>query len=119
VAGVFVAPYSGVIHAEMGMQFAILAFIVVVIGGMGNMSGTLFASILVYDLLLLGDTGIVSFGHVMFFGIGTYSMAIVMHKLGPTIPSLLLAVVVGADVDSRKSTSIDSRKRTAYPIAWL
>jgi branched-chain amino acid transport system permease protein len=47
MAGVFVAPYSGVIHAEMGMQFAILAFIVVVIGGMGNMSGTLFASILV------------------------------------------------------------------------
>ncbi|MFD0692934.1 branched-chain amino acid ABC transporter permease [Paenibacillus sp. GCM10027628] len=47
MAGVFIAPYSGVIHAEMGMQFAILAFIVVVIGGMGRMSGTLFASILV------------------------------------------------------------------------
>ncbi|TXK85167.1 branched-chain amino acid ABC transporter permease [Paenibacillus sp. N3.4] len=47
MAGVFVAPYSGVIHADMGMQFAILAFIVVVIGGMGNMRGTLFASILV------------------------------------------------------------------------
>ncbi|TXK85166.1 branched-chain amino acid ABC transporter permease [Paenibacillus sp. N3.4] len=48
-----------------------------------------------YDLLL-GYTGIVSFGHVMFFGIGAYSVAIVMQKLGPTIPSLLIAVLVGA-----------------------
>ncbi|MBD0378983.1 branched-chain amino acid ABC transporter permease [Paenibacillus sedimenti] len=48
-----------------------------------------------YDLLL-GYTGIVSFGHVMFFGIGAYSVAIIMQKLGPTIPSLLLAVVIGA-----------------------
>ncbi|MFD0692933.1 branched-chain amino acid ABC transporter permease [Paenibacillus sp. GCM10027628] len=48
-----------------------------------------------YDLLL-GYTGIVSFGHVMFFGLGAYSVAIVMQKLGATIPALLLAVAVGA-----------------------
>ena len=41
------APYSGVIYAEMGMEFAILAFIVVVIGGMGSFPGSLFAAILV------------------------------------------------------------------------
>ena len=45
--GVLMAPYSGVIYAEMGMEFAILAFIVVVIGGMGSFPGSLFAAILV------------------------------------------------------------------------
>jgi len=45
--GGLMAPYSGVIYAEMGMDFAILAFIVVVIGGMGSFPGSLFAAILV------------------------------------------------------------------------
>ncbi|PAQ13895.1 branched-chain amino acid ABC transporter permease [Bacillus sp. FJAT-42315] len=47
LGGVLFGPYSGVIHAGMGMEFAILAFIVVVIGGMGSFSGSLFAAILV------------------------------------------------------------------------
>lgn len=47
LGGVLFAPYSGVIYAEMGMEFAILAFIVVVIGGMGSFTGSLFAAILV------------------------------------------------------------------------
>ncbi|TMU88143.1 branched-chain amino acid ABC transporter permease [Bacillus sp. BHET2] len=47
LGGVLLAPYSGVIYAEMGMEFAILAFIVVVIGGMGSFPGSLFAAILV------------------------------------------------------------------------
>ncbi|KGP71078.1 branched-chain amino acid ABC transporter permease [Pontibacillus yanchengensis] len=47
LGGVLLAPYSGVIYAEMGMEFAILAFIVVVIGGMGSFTGSLLAAILV------------------------------------------------------------------------
>ena len=47
LSGVLFAPYSGVIYAEMGFEFAILAFIVVVIGGMGSFPGSLFAAILV------------------------------------------------------------------------
>ncbi len=47
LSGVLLGPYSGVIHADMGMQFAILAFIVVVIGGMGNILGSALAAILV------------------------------------------------------------------------
>ncbi len=47
LGGVLLAPYSGVVYAEMGMEFAILAFIVVVIGGMGSFPGSLFAAILV------------------------------------------------------------------------
>lgn len=47
LGGVLLGPYSGVIHAEMGMEFAILAFIVVVIGGMGSFPGSILAAILV------------------------------------------------------------------------
>ena len=45
-----------------------------------------------YDLLL-GYTGIVSFAHTMFFGIGGYGVAIAAARLGPTWPSLLLGLV--------------------------
>ncbi|OCA83173.1 ABC transporter permease [Bacillus sp. FJAT-27225] len=47
LGGMLLGPYSGVIYAEMGMEFAILAFIVVVIGGMGSISGSAMAAILV------------------------------------------------------------------------
>ncbi|WP_397538007.1 branched-chain amino acid ABC transporter permease [Rummeliibacillus pycnus] len=47
LGGVLMAPYSGVIYSEMGMEYAILGFIVVVIGGMGSFSGSLMAAILV------------------------------------------------------------------------
>ncbi|WP_163100750.1 branched-chain amino acid ABC transporter permease [Peribacillus alkalitolerans] len=47
LGGALLGPYSGVIHAEMGLEFAILAFIVVVIGGMGNITGSVLAAILV------------------------------------------------------------------------
>lgn len=47
LGGALLAPYSGVVFAEMGMQFAILAFIVVVIGGMGSIQGSALAAILV------------------------------------------------------------------------
>jgi branched-chain amino acid transport system permease protein len=44
-----------------------------------------------YDLLL-GYTGIVSFAHTMFFGIGGYGVGIAMAKLGTTWASLALGV---------------------------
>lgn len=47
LGGLLMAPYSGVVYAEMGMEYAILGFIVVVIGGMGSFSGSLMAAILV------------------------------------------------------------------------
>jgi branched-chain amino acid transport system permease protein len=46
-----------------------------------------------YDLLL-GYTGIVSFAHTMFFGIGGYGVGIAAAKLGPTWGSLTLGVFV-------------------------
>lgn len=47
LGGALMAPYSGVVYAEMGMEFAILGFIVVVIGGLGSFPGSLLAAILV------------------------------------------------------------------------
>src|SRR5438874_13386375 len=44
-----------------------------------------------YDLLL-GYTGIVSFAHSMFFGIGGYGVAIAAAKLGPTLWYLALGM---------------------------
>lgn len=47
LGGFLLAPYSGVIFAEMGMQYAILAFIVVIIGGLGSVQGAAIASLIV------------------------------------------------------------------------
>ena len=46
-----------------------------------------------YDLLL-GYTGVVSFAHTMFFGIGGYGVGIAMAKMGATWTSLLVGVVL-------------------------
>ena len=57
--------------------------------------------------LLLGYTGIVSFAHTMFFGIGAYGVSIACTRIGPTwqavaigiglalLASLLLSVLIG------------------------
>lgn len=46
-----------------------------------------------YDLLL-GYTGIVSFAHTMFFGIGAYGVAIACSRMGPTWTALGTGIVV-------------------------
>jgi len=48
-----------------------------------------------YDLLL-GYTGIVSFAHTMFFGIGGYGIGIAAAKLGPTWINLGLGIFVSS-----------------------
>lgn len=55
--------------------------------------------------LLVGYTGLVSFGHGLFYGLGAYSFALMMQKLGTSIPvafvatlgvSAVIATIVGA-----------------------
>jgi len=46
-----------------------------------------------YDLLL-GYTGIVSFAHTMFFGIGAYGVAIASTRLGPTFGAIAIGIAV-------------------------
>ena len=45
--------------------------------------------------LLLGYTGIVSFAHTMFFGIGAYGIAIASTRMGPGWPALAVGLLVG------------------------
>ncbi len=62
------------------------------------------ASICIYALLvasydlLLGYTGIVSFAHVMFFGIGADGVAIALYALGPSWGALALGVAAAIPV---------------------
>ncbi len=64
------------------------------------------AKILVFILLvasfdlLLGYTGIVSFAHTMFFGIGAYGIAIACTRLGSDWGSVLIGLVAAAVVSS-------------------
>jgi branched-chain amino acid transport system permease protein len=48
-----------------------------------------------YDLLL-GYAGIVSFAHVMFFGVGAYGVGLMLYALGPGWGALLLGLVAAA-----------------------
>ncbi|MGM9988123.1 MAG: branched-chain amino acid ABC transporter permease [Bacillaceae bacterium] len=48
-----------------------------------------------YDLLL-GFTGIISFGHAMFFGIGAYTTGIILKRMEQTVGTVVLSIIVGA-----------------------
>jgi branched-chain amino acid transport system permease protein len=50
--------------------------------------------------LLLGYTGIVSFAHTMFFGIGAYGVAIASTRLGPGWGSVALGLVAALGVSA-------------------
>jgi branched-chain amino acid transport system permease protein len=52
-----------------------------------------FIALVVSFDLLLGYTGIVSFAHTMFFGIGAYGIAIAITHLGPTWMAIGVGVV--------------------------
>jgi branched-chain amino acid transport system permease protein len=49
--------------------------------------------------LLVGYTGLVSFGHGLFYGLGAYSFALMMQKLGTSVPvAFVLTIVMSAAV---------------------
>ncbi len=50
--------------------------------------------------LLLGYTGIVSFAHTMFFGIGAYGIAIASTRLGPTWGALALGALAALSLSA-------------------
>jgi branched-chain amino acid transport system permease protein len=58
-----------------------------------------------YDVLL-GYTGIVSFAHTMFFGLGAYGVAIALAKLGVGWDSLLLGAASGILLAAVLATAI-------------
>ncbi|MDQ6630123.1 MAG: branched-chain amino acid ABC transporter permease [Pseudomonadota bacterium] len=56
--------------------------------------------------LLLGYTGIVSFAHTMFFGIGAYGIAIASSRLGPTWAALGLGTLAALTLSALLSLVI-------------
>ncbi|MEO7853917.1 MAG: branched-chain amino acid ABC transporter permease [Rubrivivax sp.] len=78
VIGLAIAPFAFPGVKAQGVAAKVLVFILLVAS---------------YDLLL-GYTGIVSFAHTMFFGIGAYGVAIASSKLGAGFGALALGVAV-------------------------
>ena len=64
-----------------------------------------------YDLLI-GYTGIVSFAHTMFFGLGAYGTAMALKTMGPGSGGVQGCTVRPA---IRSGSSVCSRQRTASP----
>jgi branched-chain amino acid transport system permease protein len=61
----------------------------------------IFAGLAASFDIVLGYTGIVSFGHAMFFGLGAYAVALAVGKLGaPTYGHLALGVAVAMAVSA-------------------
>ena len=55
----------------------------------------IFAALVASYDLLLGYTGSVSFAHTMFYGIGSYSVAIALYAMGPNWAAVATGVAVG------------------------
>src|SRR6266513_736092 len=55
----------------------------------------IFAALVASYDLLLGYTGSVSFAHTMFYGIGSYAVAIALYSMGPSWAAVATAIVTG------------------------
>jgi branched-chain amino acid transport system permease protein len=55
----------------------------------------IFAALVASYDLLLGYTGTVSFAHTMFFGIGSYAIAIALYAMGPTWGAIAAGAAIG------------------------
>src|SRR6195952_2029098 len=55
----------------------------------------IFAALVASYDLLLGYTGSVSFAHTMFYGIGSYSIAIALYSMGPNWTAVATGLAIG------------------------
>ena len=53
----------------------------------------IFAALVASYDLLLGYTGSVSFAHTMFYGIGSYAIAIALYSMGPNWAAVATGIV--------------------------
>src|SRR5947209_7026048 len=58
----------------------------------------IFAALVASYDLLLGYTGSVSFAHTMFYGIGSYAIAIALYSIGPTWIAVASGLAIGLPV---------------------
>src|SRR5574343_1336423 len=90
VLGLAFAPFLFPGVKALGVAAKVLVFIVLVAS---------------FDLLL-GYTGIVSFAHTMFFGIGAYGIAIAVNTWGPTWSALGMGFVLALGLSLLLSLAI-------------
>lgn len=64
--------------------------------------------------LLVGYTGMVSFGHGMFFGFGAYCFGLSMQRLGVSIPVALVITIVSSAVLAALVGAISIRLKDIY-----
>ncbi|NNU43517.1 branched-chain amino acid ABC transporter permease [Ramlibacter montanisoli] len=95
-------PRSRVLAAVLVLIFLALAFTPFLFPGVKALN--VAAKVLVFIVLvasfdlLLGYTGIVSFAHTMFFGIGAYGIAIASTRMGPGWGALLVGTLAALAV---------------------
>ena len=93
-------PRSRLLSAVLIVIFVSLLFAPFLFPGTRSLETAAYICIFIvlvasYDLLL-GYTGIVSFAHTMFFGIGAYGAALSLSAFGPTFLAILIGAVLGA-----------------------
>jgi branched-chain amino acid transport system permease protein len=64
--------------------------------------------------LLVGYTGMVSFGHGMFFGFGAYAFGLSMQRLGVSIPTAILITIVSSALLGLVVGAISIRLKDIY-----
>ncbi len=83
-------------------------------------SGSLASEVLIYALaamacnLLLGYTGLLSFGQGVFFGLGSYTLGIMLTRLPIPMPVALLAAVVMGGVGAAIMGWVAIRQKGTY-----
>ncbi|MET3440015.1 branched-chain amino acid transport system permease protein [Variovorax paradoxus] len=103
-------PRSRLLALLLVALFIALAFAPFIFPGVKALS--VAAKILVFVVLvasfdlLLGYTGIVSFAHTMFFGIGAYGIAISASRLGPSWGAVLLGLAASLAISLALSFAI-------------
>ncbi len=89
LAGGLVATYYP-FQPYVGLEFVIIMYAGVVLGGMGSIGGAFWGGLtigLVQQLswnVFSGYSGLVSFGHASFFGLGAYTVTLLLVKLDIT-----------------------------------
>ncbi len=83
-------------------------------------SGSLASEVLIYALaamacnLLLGYTGLLSFGQGVFFGLGSYTLGILLTRLPISMPLALIAAVIAGALGAAIVGWVAIRQRGTY-----